>query len=291
MTIISETVERGVYHFNEPHRLWSLWDMINASVTGLAPLIYQLSLYEIIAARDNGEGHIPIDKATSEQVAGWLRIATPIAADFEIKAAQDRIGIIEKKLKKDIVWDDLAIECRVLRQTLEGGLKGQLIYRYFDEDAAKLMRWKDDWSSVLEKFPSTYNDIFSAVDCWALGHGTASVFHSMRILEYGIAALAADLDIYIGTKSWQVVVDQIESEIRSLGKSLPSGVPKAARLQFLSEAAKEIVYFKDGWRNYVSHNRIKYDKHQARSVLEHACQFMTVLSAQLSERTFQEQSE
>jgi hypothetical protein len=266
-----------------PGRLGSIWAVISANLTGLAPLIYQLSMYQLLQERHDAEADHPISQTVKDQVTCWLKIATSVAKDFEIKAAHDRIGYFHTALEKSITWRALSMQCQVLREAIEAGLRGQLIYRYFDEEASVLMRWQEDWRPVIEKFPSATQDIRAAVDCWALGHGTASIFHSMRILEYGIAALARDVGREIGAQNWQNVIDQIESEVRDLGKKLPSGVAKNERLQFLSEAAKEMVYFKDGWRNYVSHNRGSYDRYQARSVLEHVRSFMTVLSTRLSE--------
>lgn len=69
-----------------------------------------------------------------------------------------------------------------------------------------------------------------------------------------------------------------------MGKTLPSGQARNDRLQFLSSAAKEFVFFKDGWRNYVAHNKAIYDEHQARSTLEHVKAFMTTLSLRLAEQ-------
>ena len=83
-------------------------------------------------------------------------------------------------------------------------------------------------------------------------------------------------------QNWHNIIDQIESKIAAERKTLPSGAPRNERLQFLSEAAKEFFYFKDGWRNYVSHNRANYDDHQALSTLEHTRAFMTHLSSKLS---------
>lgn len=257
--------------------------MINGNLSGLAPLIYQLALYQLLDDRGDGESNRPLPEKTKEQVAGWLKIASIVTSDFEIKAADDRISIIQKFLAKGMTWGQLSIESRVLQETITAGLKNQLIYRYPTEQASVLMRWQKDWKTVRAKFPSTEPDIRGAVDCWALGHGTAAVFHSMRILEYGIAALAKNVGRDPGMQNWQNLIDQIESEIRSLGKTLPAGIEKSERLRFLSEAAKEMVYFKDGWRNYVSHNRATYDQYQARSVIEHTRSFMMALSEKLGE--------
>ena len=266
-----------------PGRVWSLWDMISAQLTGLAPLIYQLSMYDLLSERHDGQGNQPINEREHNQATGWLRIASEFANDFELKSVHDRIDIFRRKLEKPLTWNDLGVECRVLRETIEMGLKGQLIYRYPNEWAVVLWRWQDDWKAVIEKFPSAKEDIRAAVDCWALGHGTAGVFHLMRVLEYGLTVLAADLGKDVGVQNWQNVIDQIESEIRNLGKTLPRGIEKSDRLLFLSQAAKELVYFKDGWRNYVSHNRGTYDQYQARSAMEHVRSFMTVLASRLSE--------
>jgi hypothetical protein len=169
--------------------------------------------------------------------------------------------------------------------TLDSGFKNQFIYRYPTEKAAILARWKSDWATVTEAFPSATTDIMECVDLWAMDHPTASVFHAMRILEHGIRALASQLGRTFDIQNWQNIIDEIESEIREQSKKLPRGREKNEKLKFLSEAAKEFTYFKDGWRNYVSHNRGNYDEHQARSVYEHVRAFMTVLSSQLREQS------
>lgn len=263
---------------SEPGKLWSLWDLISMHLTGLPNLIFQLALYDLLSLdRDRDENH-PIDDKTREQVEGWLRLAATFAADFEMDGARDRVTIFQKRLSKSMTWAALSMESRVLREALECGLRGQFIYRYSNEQRAFLEHWKSDWKDVIEQFPDTEPDVFSAVDCCALGHGTAAVFHSMRVLEYGLSALAARMGKEIGVQNWQNIIDQIEAEIRNQAKALPRGIDKSERLQFLSEAAKEFVYFKDGWRNYVSHNRASYDVHQARSVIEHVRSFMTIFS-------------
>ena len=88
--------------------------------------------------------------------------------------------------------------------------------------------------------------------------------------------------LQVDAESWQTIIERIEAKIREVGKALPRGSEKLLRLGFLSEAAKEFVYFKDGWRNHVSHNRYSYDEHQARSIIEHVRSFMCVLSKNIT---------
>ena len=97
----------------------------------------------------------------------------------------------------------------------------------------------------------------------------------MRILEHELNALAKSVDIDFDVQQWNTIIEQIEGKITSLRKVLPRGMDKNEK--------KEFLYFKGGWRNYISHNRGTYDEHQAASVLEHTRSFMNHLAIQLSE--------
>jgi hypothetical protein len=261
--------------------------MINCHISALSHLSSQLKLYQIILGerRFNSDGpHDPASKELLQNVRGWLKITNTVADEFELGAVRDRVSVIEKRISKQKLTNaDISTEMRILLETIDAGLKGQLVYRYPREKGIVLLNWKEDWATVVDSFPSTEKDVLAGVDLWALGHSTASVFQFMRVLEHGLRALAKDVGKTFDVQNWQNIIDQIESEIRSLGKTLPSGLAKSDRLQFLSEAAKEFSYFKDGWRNYVSHNRAAYDEQQARNVLEHVKSFMTVLSSRLNE--------
>jgi hypothetical protein len=84
-------------------------------------------------------------------------------------------------------------------------------------------------------------------------------------------------------KNWHNIIEEIESNIKNLAKGPKTPPNTVERLKFLSEAAKEFTYFKDGWRNHVSHNRMSYDASQAYSAISHVSAFMQHLSTQLKE--------
>ena len=180
-------------------------------------------------------------------------------------------------------WSELNILARSLSRILQTELGQQLYYRYPKQKAEKLLMWRSDWEKAVVAFPGIRLDVFSAVDCYSLQHNTASVFHCMRILENGLGVLAKDVDLNFDFQQWNTIIEQIESKINKIRRSSPQGPEKSKRMQFLSEAAKEFYYFKDGWRNYVSHNRADYDENQAAGVIEHTRAFMNHLSTQLSE--------
>jgi hypothetical protein len=152
-------------------------------------------------------------------------------------------------------------------------------------DRGKLLQQEnpDFWNGLFDKFPSAFDDLESALFCYACDEGTACVFHCMRILECGLKVLSEALNLPFGTAVWHVAIDQIESEIRELERRWQKGATKSDFLKFYSEVAKEFRYFKDGWRNYVSHRLSTYDAPQAFSTMIHVRDFMLILSSRLSE--------
>lgn len=260
--------------------------MINVSINGLVQLISQLTLYTYLGTNHNinpAEIDERISDEVEQSVSKWLDIASGLAKDFQGKISEHRIIEFHKELVKGITWRTLGFQSRALIEAFSDDLKEQLIYRYPNDKEKIFLNWKYDWGHVIKKFPSVIQDVLACIDCYALGYGTAAVFHAMRILEYGLAALAKDLGIEPGIDNWQVIINKIESEIESQCKKLPRGTQKTERLLFLSQAAKEFIYFKDGWRNHVSHNRATYYENQALLVIEHVHSFMKVISSHLSE--------
>ncbi|MFT8245259.1 hypothetical protein [Roseomonas sp. BN140053] len=267
--------------------LWSLADVINGSLSGLCELCAQLMLESVVRARvapislDELEGEITA--VEREKLLGWLGIAESIGRPFEWSAVPARIAVIRKRLNHRFTQRDFATEARVLLETIKSEMSGHLIYRYPKEQGAVLLAWTDEWAPTVRAFPSAEHEIKAAVDLWALHHPTAAVFHLMRVLEHGIRTVADDLGLTFEFQQWYNIINEIESAIKKEAATLPKGALKNERLEFLAQAAKEFAYFKDGWRNHVSHNRAQYDAYQARSVLEHVRTFMNHLSSRLSE--------
>lgn len=141
--------------------------------------------------------------------------------------------------------------------------------------------------AVRDAFPSALQDVAEAGSCYATGCYTACVFHCMRALESGLAALAEDvLGRRPGREQWGNIIEDVEKAVETVRKNGIPGVgrdEKNEKLQFWSEAAKEFGYFKDGWRNHVTHARTFYDENSALSVLHHVRAFMAVLATRLRE--------
>ena len=99
----------------------------------------------------------------------------------------------------------------------------------------------------------------------------------MRVLEHGLRALALRVSLTIPAElqNWHNIIDQIEKEIRTLQQA-PRTAERDAELKFCSESAAQFRYFKDAWRNHVSHAKEAYDSFQAESIMSHVRDFMQV---------------
>ena len=138
-------------------------------------------------------------------------------------------------------------------------------------------------------FPSIKPEVFSAIDCYTLGHNTASVFHSMRVAEHGLRAIAKERKVrlpknkQIEWATWQDIIKAINSEIAVIGGK-KAGAAKDAALEFYSGARADLNGFKDEYRNLVMHVRATYDEHQALRALTKVHAFMERLAAKIDHK-------
>lgn len=132
-----------------------------------------------------------------------------------------------------------------------------------------------DWQDVLSAFPSTLNDIQEMGRCRAVGRYTAAVFHAMRILEPGLAALAKEFSVPTSMNTWGTIIQRLRKAIDA--KSMAEG-GKWANQSFYSDAAIQMTFFKDAWRNHVMHARVTFNEETAPPVVEYVRRFMSHLA-------------
>ena len=270
-------------------RLWSLLDMFKHP---LADFYWKLNRLwtrtrDWSEADENGRGSkILLSKEQRKELEEIADEAIGLCLTFEMTSAIHRANDLRR-------YATCGAPCPVLEtwQELNGLLKqlqDDLLKKFFVYIAADKVRvWEehDDkghahrWAKI---FPDeAAEDAKAAMDCYLADLNTACVFHLMRVLEHGLSALAANVSVTITTQPWQGVIDEIEKAIRKEEAALPKGLAKNARLEFLSKAAREFFYFKEGWRNHCAHNRVKYDLDQAKSMLTHVFDFMDHLAGGL----------
>ena len=157
-------------------------------------------------------------------------------------------------------------------------------FGYVDAEKAKYLRHGIDeivnnppfGKAVLEAFPRSMSDAARAGNCFGLGQDDACIFHLMRVLEKGLAALAAELGVSFQFENWNKVIEQLESKIRKIDSSF--GPDWRGKQQFYSEVACEFMFIKDAWRNHVVHGRAEYDSEKAENIYNHVGVFMKHLA-------------
>ncbi len=193
-------------------------------------------------------------------------------------------NVLHSKLKQEI---------EVLFEGIENDIGSLRFYHYSRSKGILVQNVASEWRETLRAFPSSKEDVFSAVDCYALEHNTASVFHSMRVAEYGLRALAKERGVKIIKKiplewsNWQDILDAVEAAVATLTRgasALPRGPKRDAASEFYRGCLGEFSSFKEEFRNNVMHSRKNYDEFQALRALTRVKEFMERLSLKTDEK-------
>ncbi|WP_162789541.1 hypothetical protein [Altererythrobacter sp. ZODW24] len=129
-------------------------------------------------------------------------------------------------------------------------------------------------------FPTAAFEVEEAAKCLALGRFTASVFHSMRMLEVGIKAVAKRLGIpnpaKAAEKNWGIILKTIITKV-------DENWPKAKRLPGSDGSKFEDMYahldaVRNPWRNATMHVENTYAPHEALHILRCSAFFLRKLS-------------
>ena len=142
-----------------------------------------------------------------------------------------------------------------------------------------------------EAFPEAREDIVEAGNAISVGLDTAAVFHFMRVVEWGLRALARDVglnEVVADKKSgkivplewaqWEKILNQMHGKIEEKIRLIARGPDRQRAQEFYYQAEKEIDGFKDAWRNHVMHCRRIYSSSDSLAVLSHVQRFMKSLA-------------
>ncbi len=189
-----------------------------------------------------------------------------------------------------LAWPQLNRRSIALRNAVEIELKGHYYFVYSKEKGAILKRWKIEWHQCITSFPEIEAEIFEAIDCFALEKNTASVFHSMRVAEIGLRAIAKERNLVfpkgkmVEWANWQEIITALDAEIKAIGLK-KACMAKDQALAFYSGARADINGFKDEYRNLVMHVRSTYDEFQANRAMFTVRNFMNRISIKIDERS------
>lgn len=144
------------------------------------------------------------------------------------------------------------------------------------------------WELIVDRFPSVRNEIEEASKCSAVGRTTATVFHLMRVMERGLAAIGRDLKIKKQNPTWDAILGAVDGKLNPKPRS-GKPAPKRRRRsrvheQFIAESTVHLRAVKVAWRNPVMHKvENVYDDARADEVYSYVQSFMRHLATRLHE--------
>jgi hypothetical protein len=228
-----------------------------------------------------------------DQLSKNFSFIHPIVEGMRLNSAMHRINRTHRALYQGGGHPSYSMverELTALMQAIEDDLRDEHFYHYPAVKAEAIRSVHSTWGLTIKSFPSAGEEIVDAIDCYAVGHNTASVFHLMRIAEHGVRALARERQVAfprhpLEWAGWQNILEQTESKAKDATKGMPPGPAKDAALAFYSGAIGQFHAFKDTYRNVTMHVRRRYDELDALRAINQVRDFMNGLSAKIGEKT------
>lgn len=130
---------------------------------------------------------------------------------------------------------------------------------------------------VAEVFPSAIYDISESAKCIAFHRWTASVMHSMRVLEVGLNGLASYCDVE-ANENWNQTLNAVETKIRNFQRKKDGRELE----QWAAEVGTHLRFVKNAWRNWSMHSYGKYTEDEAIRIFDNSKALMQHLTKRLS---------
>jgi hypothetical protein len=256
---------------------------------------FRLNILRVSSPNDRARSLLKITPSMSEEDMRVLHVIVfgglEICKQMTLPATEIAVAALKRLSERtDIHVEDFVGHVRAVHNALSRELGSQYIYYYPPEKAAAVIGLNGtEWSAIFTAIPSVESDIRSGIDCWAMGHNLASVFHIMRAMEVGVQKFGKRLRVDIikrhpGKRVRELSWEQILNEMNSPLRALPQGTVKQKRRVEKYKAAQSYLYgVKDAWRNPIMHPRPEgYSDLQTMDIINQVRAFMTELSGIIS---------
>ena len=150
-------------------------------------------------------------------------------------------------------------------------------------------RMEHDWAPALVGFPSVRSEVERGLKCFAYEQFTACVFHMMRVAEQGLRAVAKEQRIRlpkerpIDEAEWGMLTTRLKTAVDKVNNWPAKKRSKKDALGYYSGVHADIVYFKDRYRNIVSHSLATFDEPDANTVIMRVRDFMRNIASRTDE--------
>jgi hypothetical protein len=171
--------------------------------------------------------------------------------ELSLMYAEDLIEIWEKSdlgFKRIVDGDMIGI--------LYGRIEDELKTRFFmylpSGKAEQYNKPLKGWEEILVRFPEVLGDLEEMNRCYAVSRYSASVFHSVSLIEHGLIALGAFLGVKDPKSGWTAVCGELEKLV--IKTKFPDLDKKfQTHFGFLEQTHGTTMALKNSWRNKISH--------------------------------------
>lgn len=264
--------------------LISLWDMLREYAHFFRSAVEALQKFRRNLSEAKEAGNNTLGPFRLERLQDLLQFVAHVALIVPLDATRHLAAQLEENVDANTNIDEVDAKIDSIQSIARKELKDRKFFYVAPERSSYFNNALLCGALVSEKFPGAVPDIIEAGNCYALERPTACVFHLMRVIPYGMAALARLLKVKyaqpIKCLQWNQIIDPINNAVTNLQKT--KRTPKKLRdQQYFSEVVQHLYFCKDAWRNHVSHAIEPYDMPQARSVMDHVSLIMELVSKRL----------
>jgi len=265
---------------DSPYSLISWSDMEQFSARAFYLLGYSIGAIPMEVAGSVEESQFPVmqlDLPSSDplkdKIAKHVATAETWCDSIDLSFSCAHVKRFQERLKGEITPNEILRYASELRQRIADEMKGKLFF-HVPADRVEFYSQRELFGAdVNAKFPSIVFDMVEAGNCYAMGRGTACVFHLMRIMEVGVQEFGANLGVtLVQEKNWQNILDEINKAIKALPPKDPATVE-------MSQASANLYSVKLAWRNEVMHPKDTYTLEEAENLIGQVKIFMAQLAS------------
>ncbi|MBX3455867.1 hypothetical protein [Ferrovibrio sp.] len=255
----------------------------------LASFLNGLSLLDVAKSRARfAEPQQFVDTSQAAIIRSNISAIASHCAQLNMPTALHRLSRIEVMLGSTTTNESLHHELSELFTAVEHDAYQEFFCHYQKDKLSHIKSMEAEWKIVFKSFKSTKSDAEAGVDCFALGHNTACVFHMMRVAEAGLRALARERSVKLPKQrpleygNWEEIIRETEREAEKI-KNKPVSKNRDAAETFYTGCVSDLRHLKANYRNKTMHLRDSYDAGQAMSSIFRTKSFMLMVASKINE--------
>jgi hypothetical protein len=129
------------------------------------------------------------------------------------------------------------------------------VFMWLEPSLYKYADYQENWKKVIDEFPAIGRDAHEATLCLLFERPTASVFHRMRVMEFGLDKLRRMVKVPKRSPGWDGVIEAIDRKLKPVPHQRKTPATRK-RHRYIAEAVLLLRAVKEA-RNTTMHDYTK----------------------------------